>query len=349
MALRASIFRALMVLGAVILLSALGLGAGWLLKTHDLLPDFFGGQGRVAAQGAGADEDESETVSASASASASISASPFASAAAVPPNATFYSASAPHRGYAHRTVDFPVRNIAGGLILVFIEGDEEGADLLAAQQPVLFYDDAAEPLPILGQVESVRQGLENFAGHLAVRIRFEAVPLVDLAEASRAAVIVEQRELANRLPETALVADPAAGSKSGYILWEAVRTQAGGHVARRRFVDDVMVMEGGLAAFAVADYISNIYILNPDANLREGQALTITETAFNAGPVTRPQAVEMARESWLADIARQQAAHEARRIERDSIASCSTQCAAQVVASEESFVDRIRRMAREMR
>jgi hypothetical protein len=192
-----------------------------------------------------------------------------------------YDASPPSRGAYIETIAVPIAPQGDSAIVTLPAAQSERIE---AGQDVVLYRADGMLLQILGSVQAVEQDGDSATITLALN-EDAAHPA---AEAARGEIVIYKSKEAQRLPHAAI--DKSTNPPS---LWEVVRDEFDQTNVVRRNANII----GQTYDFVVVeqpDYISNVYILNPDSNLSDGAAVQTQALLYAAPPDTPDIAVARA-------------------------------------------------------
>ncbi|PZO82839.1 MAG: hypothetical protein DI626_09665, partial [Micavibrio aeruginosavorus] len=209
------------------------------------------------------------------------------------PNLTVYDASPPSRGAVLKTVSVNVTRqengrFLGGMIPMSQAGD------IAKGQRVLLYGSNGALADIGATVSSIAP--EHSDGHYAsVILLADEEPSPQRAgddsglnDAERAEIILQRETGAQRLPLSAIV------KKNGEpYLWEAVKASNG---TRKVYLKrtNVLMNNAGMVVIDTPSSVSNVFVLNPDADLRDGDTVNIRDIYYEGPGQTDDQRLEEA-------------------------------------------------------
>ncbi len=188
--------------------------------------------------------------------------------------------SPPSIGVAPETVDTPV-SFRVGMANIVLTADQ--AAKVRVGQKALLYDADGKMLDALADVVTV-QPHEPGAGESPVSI----VMIVSLNNAyaqsvfKSARILVGRDDVSLRLPESAVV----HGEDGTARMWMVDQESK----AQPVDIDVLDRLEGAVVFARRTSAFGNLYILNPDASLKQGQRISVEETAY-AGPSLLPDAM----------------------------------------------------------
>jgi len=218
-------------------------------------------------------------------------------AAPAPPspviNNTAYQASPPSKGHAYRSTVVPLENIGNHAAIVYLKKDQ--ANGVAAGQPVLLYDKANLRLNIIGKVTSVAQGREKFSDIAAVTIAIADTPETPARKIASGEIIIEEFSSVDRLPLSALQKN-ADGTP---YVWEIITQPDGSMKTAKRDLQSALVVNGNFFVMKNDNYVSDLYLLNPDASVQDAQPITVSRTLYQAPDVGNPEDIAMMREDAM--------------------------------------------------
>ena len=199
------------------------------------------------------------------------------------PNFNTYDISPPSRGEVLFTHDFPVAK--PGLIFETEISKSDGADIRTGQK-VLFEDQTGTLLGARGKITEVRTNTTN--SNLTVKIDIKADESFKPDSISTAKIITRKIPDALRLPHSALIKKK---NEETYV-WEARLNEDG---TRSVELVPIRVIQTTPDFFAMEERQGqeNIFILNPDKNLQNGQKINVKEVLFQGPPLSMEDSAHM--------------------------------------------------------
>ena len=194
-----------------------------------------------------------------------------------------YDASPPSRGAYIETLSIAI--VPDGDRAIVNIPSARAARVQAGQDVVLYRADGML-LEILGNVQSIEQ--DETAAAARVVIALNGDEKRPSSDAARGEIVLYRSKEAQRLPHSAI--DKSTNPPS---LWEAVRDENKQMTAVRREANII----GQTYDFVVVDqpdYVSNVYILNPDSGLLDGGYVETRTMLYAAPPETPDMAVARA-------------------------------------------------------
>jgi hypothetical protein len=189
-----------------------------------------------------------------------------------PPNNNHYIASPPSQGRVNFIIPIEFNSIHEGKTSIILPAENNGA--IQKGQNILLYDIDANLLDALGQVSNVEQKNQKF---LLINIVLNNLPNGKTPYPSHGEIIIEEVPLSYRLPLTAL----QQASDEQYYLWEIARIEEGKGKTILRVIDNVKFPNYEFFTFdRPKEYVSNIYITNPDKHLLPDQIISVTESLY---------------------------------------------------------------------
>lgn len=271
---------------------------------------------------------------------APISFSPETALYPPPTNTHAYVAISPHRGYAHRTLDIDILSQQGGKLITHIPLSQ--AMYIEPGQPAFLYNDKAELLAFPAKVEKTSHTDETPSGTITVDIAFSSLPNLPPEKIVAAQIVIASFDTVERLPLTAVQKD----DKGQPFIWEAIRHQDGTYRAKHRKLERAIEADWETLVYKSRENVSDIYIVNPDKALMDGQTISVTEQAFKAPDFLNPSRIESAHAAKLARYEMikndQQAIKELSTLNAGSNA-CGTSCGN--AGASQDFIARIRALA----
>jgi hypothetical protein len=162
---------------------------------------------------------------------------------------------------------------------------DEDSNNITVGQNVLLYDDAGMLMEILGRVENISKGPDGFSAEIALNgdDEFPSAP------ATRGEIVVQKENDAQRLPLSAVVEDRDGKS----YVWEVTESEDGTMNARRV---DANILDATTQFLVIAQPLgtSNVFILNPDNALRDGQVINARKKLFSGPPLAEDTRIEQA-------------------------------------------------------
>lgn len=186
----------------------------------------------------------------------------------IPANHNTYEISPPSRGTMLDT--FAIDIIPEGYAANVTLPAADGADIKTGQRVFLYREDGVL-LDSLGEIKAITQD----AGTINVRIDLSHNTEIAADKIAKGKIIISREKDVARLPYSALMRN----EKAENYIWEVVENSDGTHTAfykRANVVggnDVVFVINPGMAS-------SNVFILNPDGALRDGQKINVREYMY---------------------------------------------------------------------
>ena len=198
------------------------------------------------------------------------------------PNHSTYDISPPSRGAAIKTLSVPVKpteNTAN----VILKAEE--AAMVKTGQRILLYDTNEALIEMLGEVAAIT---ENGDDTVTIKMNFDGDSTIPSSLATRGEIVIGRETAAQRIPKSAIVMDGGLP-----YLWEIAANSDGTHSVYFKRANVTMETED----FIVIDNAapgSNLFVLNPDKKLEDGQKINVRKALY-AGPAqTADQAIAMA-------------------------------------------------------
>jgi hypothetical protein len=203
----------------------------------------------------------------------------------IAPNHNTYEVSPPNRGLLLDT--YPVEITPEGPVALVKVPAKEAADVKTGQKVFLYRADGLL-LDSLGEVIGIDQGSGKDADFITVRIDIEDNPDVAPEKVAKGKIIVNREQDASRLPYSALLRN----EKGETYIWEAEENQDGTYTA---YYKRVNVTGGNDVVFTIVPSMmtSNLFILNPDGNLRDGQKINVNKFLYQAPSQYEDQRIAM--------------------------------------------------------
>ncbi len=190
------------------------------------------------------------------------------------PNSQTYIVSKPSPGDALELMSIAIENRDGALLALLPDTDVKN---LRGGERVFLYDADNKPLDALGTIVDLSSYQNDTAdGYKTVRISINETGAAVAAAPVTGKIIVQRYLRVQKLPRTALF------QKNDYDThaWEAVRNPDGTFTAHYAVVDVPMV--AGQFFVASPDHNSqDLFILNPDSSLQEGQVIRAQEKPYS--------------------------------------------------------------------
>lgn len=182
-------------------------------------------------------------------------------------NAT-YEISPPSHGLMLETY---VINISSTGRIARVEIPAPDAEKIKTGQKVFLYDQNGEILDSMGTIVGVMPS-GNFA---LLEIDLLHNPDVSPQNVSRGKIIVDRNMNAFRLPFSAL----SRNEKGETFVWEAAPNSSGTHSVKYKKIE-LQASNDNVFAIQLDQQSSNIFILNPDSNLRDGQKVNVRKFLY---------------------------------------------------------------------
>lgn len=246
--------------------------------------------------------------------------------AAAHPNNNTYQVSAPNKGRVNFTLSFPL-SITGNAGLVLLPKDK--AKGLAKDQYVLLYNKNNQALPIVGTISNIAETGDNVTLNIAV----EDSPNATADQIARGEAIIDVLKYAQRLPTSALVYHT---DESAHV-WEVTREAEGTRKTKLRTLQDAPIVIGDFFILPESEYISNVYVLNPDDKLQNEQIIKTSDVLYQAPAVLNPASIEDNQARWVYQLPEKPKA--------SSGAGCSASCGSSGGVTD--YISRIKALAQE--
>jgi len=192
----------------------------------------------------------------------------------VAPNSGIYDVSPPSIGVTLSMYDIDVKPVGN---VSFMPLPKKETERVKEGQKILFYDASAVQIETLGEVTKVSPGTDQMEDYNMVHILLNGDSAVPASSIAKGRIIVGRDANTQRLPLTALVKN----DKGEPFVWEI--TDNGNGTASVALVP-ANVVTTTYEYFVIAqDHPStNIYILNPDEKLQDGQTIKINSILYLA-------------------------------------------------------------------
>ncbi len=186
----------------------------------------------------------------------------------MPANHNTYEISPPSRGVMLDT--YPVDIVPEGTAANITLSARDASDIKTGQRVFLYREDGIL-LDTLGEVTAVTQD----AGMITVRIDLSHNLEIPLDKIAKGKIIISREKDVARLPYSALLRN----EKAENYIWEVAENSDGTHTA---YYKRANVVGGNDVVFAINPGLtsSNVFILNPDAALRDGQKVNVREYMY---------------------------------------------------------------------
>lgn len=187
----------------------------------------------------------------------------------IPPNHNTYEISPPSRGVMLET--FPIEIVPHGYATNVTLPARDGADIKTGQRVFLYREDGIL-LDSLGEVKEIKRQADDM---INVSIDLSHNTELDANKIAKGKIILSREKDVPRLPYAALLRN----EKAETYIWEVVENSDGTHTAyykRANVVggnDLVFVINAGVTS-------SNVFILNPDSALRDGQKINVRKYMY---------------------------------------------------------------------
>ncbi|MFA5592363.1 MAG: hypothetical protein WC989_03515 [Micavibrio sp.] len=196
-------------------------------------------------------------------------------------NPNIYDVSPPNRGAHSTLLPVTLTRDGGGMTATARLGAEEGA-LVGLARPVILYKENGVQINILGEVVAIDR--EDGGSGFIVTVGLTDDDHAAGSKAVRGDIVVARDSAAQRLPLSVLVKD-AGGDE---FLWEAVK-DSGGQSKAVRHRANILARTYDYVVIHQPDMVSNVYILNPDSALEDGQEI-YTNLKHYSAPKETPDA-----------------------------------------------------------
>lgn len=209
------------------------------------------------------------------------------------PNVTTYDASPPSRGSVLRTVGLNVRRQENGRFLGGMIPMSQAGEIAQGQRALLYGPDGA--LADIGATVSSIAPEKAGGDYASVILIADEEPSPqragddsNLNNAERAEIILQRETGAQRLPLSAIV------RKNGEpYLWEVLKMDNGTRKAYLKRTN-LLMSSAGMVVVHMPASVSNVFILNPDGELRDGDTVNIRDTYYEGPMQTDDQKLEEA-------------------------------------------------------
>lgn len=193
-----------------------------------------------------------------------------------PPNYNHYTISPPSQGRVNVIKPITFDDIIAGKASALLPAENNSA--IQTGQNVLLYNADDALLEALGHVTEVEQKNE---AQLLIHIALKNLPDGKAPFPARGEIITEELPLADRLPVSTL----RQTKDKQYYLFEVERLEDGRGKIIARIIDNVKFPNDEFFTFdRPSEYISNIYVTNPDRTLLIDQIVSVTESLFSPTP-----------------------------------------------------------------
>jgi hypothetical protein len=200
------------------------------------------------------------------------------------PNTTLYNVSPPSKGRINFT--FPIKTVPTGPVTYLTLPSEEARHLEQGQLAFL-YNEKDQLIPIIGKLIDVIKGEGANVGTTAIRVEIKDTPESPLSDVAHIDIIVGVLKYAQRLPLSALVHH---NDESAHV-WEVIRADNDSRTAKLRSLPHAPISFDDFFILPDSEYISNVYILNPDASLEDGQTIITSENLYHPSAVPNPDTI----------------------------------------------------------
>lgn len=184
------------------------------------------------------------------------------------PNTNIYDISPPSRGAFSKTLPVDLTDIQNNLAKASLDNAKSG-DIKVGQHVILYRADGMF-LEIIGTVASIEK---NF-----VTIAIAADREHPASQVARGEIVLGSQKSAQRLPLSSIVQDQQGKD----VLWEVLNNQDGTQTAKQRQAN-IVARTYDFIVIDPEEYVSNVYVLNPDDALADGQKIQ-TRTMLYAAP-----------------------------------------------------------------
>lgn len=197
--------------------------------------------------------------------------------APVQSNERIYRVSPPSIGNGLIIYDLPALTFKDGLYLKKISKKEADSAGLQKGQEVLLYDKDGKLLDAMAEITALGENFGDTDERSTLIVSFTQPGITPEFMVSRGAIITGKDQDLCRLPQSAVILDNGTNK-----IWEAHEDGAGQYQARLVPLP-VVKTESDFVVIGMMPASSNLFILNPDEHLEEGQTIQ-TETTLYAGP-----------------------------------------------------------------
>lgn len=191
------------------------------------------------------------------------------------PNHNTYEISPPSRGAA--ITKFPIE-ITPQNDEATVTAPADAAANVKTGQDVLLYSADGMLLEILGEVKSITPA-KNDSVMISIKLNGAEGHPSDIAV--RGDIVTEHISQAERLPLTAIVKD----ERGEPYLWEVIQNEDGISIAYYKAAN-ILASTYDFYIIQQPDSVSNVFILNPDDKLSDGQKINTRKILFSAQPIT---------------------------------------------------------------
>lgn len=254
---------------------------------------------------------------------------------APPINTNIYTISAPSRGRANFSIPITFDNLSGTTGTAFLKQGE--AKDISNDKNILLFDADGNVMDGIGKITAITQGTGMLADYIGV-----SYVITNLPEKSpmptRGEIVIDSVSQAKRLPRSALLQN-----EDGYYLWEVFLQEGNQAKASRHKVAVAHIINDDFFIFENQEHDSNVYILNPDSALEDGQNIGIREALYSPGYVGNDHDLASAPKRIYPDRALEE------KIMKEMAAggtNCSTSCDTGADKAN-AFIERVKSLAKQ--
>lgn len=199
-------------------------------------------------------------------------------------NNNTYVISPPSIGTAIKTKSIPIHFVDGVSIMPFSPAD---AALMKTGTKIILYDKDNKLLSVLGEVTAVGGTPHDTSDKIFTTVTLMDKGIVYENIPVRGDVVIERNPALSRLPPEAVVQD----DKGQPHVWEVHKQDDGTSVVYLKAINVPMTTDQ-FTGVEVPLGSSNVFVLNPDDALEDGQKINVSETLYAGPEYTLDQTVQ---------------------------------------------------------
>lgn len=194
------------------------------------------------------------------------------------PNERIYRISPPSIGNGLITYALPALTFKDGLYFQKMSKKDADSAGLKKGQSILLYDKDGKLLDAMAEITALGENFGDTDEQITLIANFTQPGITPEFMVNRGEIITGKEQDLSRLPQAAIVKD----SNGAPQIWEAHEDGSGKYQAKLVPLP-VVRTEGDFVVIGMMPASSNLFILNPDKHLEEGQTIQ-TEKILYAGP-----------------------------------------------------------------
>lgn len=251
------------------------------------------------------------------------------------PNTNVYTISAPSRGRANFSIPIVFDNLSGTLGIAYLKKTDAAG--VSTDKNILLFDADGNVMDGIGKITDIAEGTGMLTDYIGVSYIITNLPEKSPPPA-RGEIVIDSISQAKRLPRSALLQN-----EDGYYLWEVVSRQGNHATVSRHKIALAHVINDDFFIFEQQKHGSNLYILNPNSALEDGQNIAIRETLYSPGYVGNDQDLASAPKRIYPDRALEE---KILNETQNRSAACSTSCSPGADQTN-AFIERVKSLAKQ--